>query len=224
MRFPAAPLSYRCNYSPVLLPIARSVYAHDVELWVAGGGQTAFTSALAMHEAYSWAGRHTGDVDESVATFDEYEWWIARLLARQGHNVIALPTRHLAGLRSPDAAVGGLLTEFKTYTGRNPRQLLCRVGRALPQADRVVVGVDAPWDSVMLRSVFRAATASAHRRRMRAVMFIGDDFQLEWGDWNGCLTSSATPEHSGDYAEAVDARYGGDDDRESRVCGNKRLI
>ncbi|MCV7084391.1 hypothetical protein [Mycolicibacter hiberniae] len=202
-----------------MLPIARSAYAHDVELWVDGGDQTAFTSALAMHETDSWAGRHTGDVDESVATFDEHEWWIARLLARQGHNVIALPTRHLAGLRSPDAAVSGLLTEFKTYTGRNPRQLLSRVPKAWPQADRVVVGVDAPWDSAMLRSVFHAATASARRRGMRAVMFVGDGFQLEWGDWNGCLASSATTEHPGGIAAATAAGCGGtDDDRHRRAA------
>lgn len=181
----------------MLLPLARSAYVHDVDLWVAGGDQTAFTTALAMHEADSWAGRHTGDVDESLAAFDEQEWWIARLLARQGHNVVALPTRHLAGLRSPDAAVSGLLTEFKTYTGHNPRQLLCRVGQALPQADRVVVGVDSPWESAMLRSVFRAAVASAHRRGIRAVMFIGDGVQLEWGDWNGFLASSAAAEAQG---------------------------
>lgn len=173
----------------MLLPIARSAYAHDVALWVAGGDQTAFTSALAMHETDSWAGRHTGGVDESVATFDRHERWIAQLLARQGHNVIALPTRHLAGLRAPDAAVSGLLVEFKTYTGRNPRQLLCRVAKAWPQADRVVVGIDALWDAAVVRSVFRVATVSSRRRGMRAVMFIGDDFQLEWGDWNACLAA-----------------------------------
>ncbi|OMC13218.1 hypothetical protein A5735_12715 [Mycolicibacter heraklionensis] len=188
----------------MLLPIARSAYAHDVALWASGGDQTAFTSALAMHETDSWKGRHTGGVDESVAAFDEHERWIALHLARQGHNVIALPTRHLAGLRSPDAAVSGLLVEFKTYTGRNPRQLLCRVGKALPQADRVVVGVDAPWDSEILRSVFRAATALAHRRGMRAVMFIGNGFQLEWGDWNGLLTSSATTQHPGAPTAGID--------------------
>ncbi|WP_125078998.1 hypothetical protein [Mycobacterium sp. P7213] len=182
---------------------------HDVDLWVAGGDQTAFTTALAMHEADSWAGRPTGDVDESLAAFDEQEWCIARLLARQGHNVIALPTRHLAGLRSPDAAVSGLLTEFKTYTGHNPRQLLCRVGQALPQADRVVVGVNAPWDSAMLRSVFRAAVASAQRRGIRAVMFVGDGVQFEWGDWNGRLPSSAASEPPGQLAAAQGACYGG---------------
>lgn len=195
----------------MLLPIARSAYAHDVELWVAGGDQTAFTSALAMHETDSWAGRHTGDVDESLATFDEQEWWIARLLARQGHNVIALPTRHLAGLRSPDAAVSGLLTEFKTYTGANPRQLLSRVPKAWPQADRVVVGVDAPWDPTLVRSVFHAAIKSARHRGMRAVMFIGDGFQLEWGDWNGRLPSSAAAESPGQLAAAQGACYGGPD-------------
>jgi hypothetical protein len=178
-----------------MLPIARSNHAHDVALWVAGGDQTAFTSALAAHEMALWTGGHTGGVDESLATFDHQEWWIARCLARQGHNVIALPTRHLAGLRSPDAAVSGLLVEFKTYTGVDPRQLLSRVGHARPQADRVVVGVEAQWDPVMVRSVFRVAIDSARRRRMPAVMFIGDDFQFEWGDWNACVTPSASTSH-----------------------------
>jgi hypothetical protein len=178
-----------------MLPIARSPYAHDVALWVAGGDQTALTSALAAHENALWTGGHTGGVDESLATFDYQEWWIARHLARQGHNVIALPTRHLSGLRSPDAAVGGLLVEFKTYTGLDPRQLLIRVGQARPQADRVVVGVEAQWDSEMVRSVFRVAIDSARRRAMRAVTFVGDDFQLEWGDWNACLTPSSSTPH-----------------------------
>jgi hypothetical protein len=181
-----------------MLPIAHSPYARDVAAWVAGGDQTAFTAALAAHEDSSWTSGHTGSVDESLATFDWQEWWIARSLARQGHNVIALPTRHLAGLRSPDAAVGGLLVEFKTYTGLDPRQLLCRVGHARPQADRVVVGAEASWDTAMVRSVFRVAIRSARRRSMRAVMFIGDGFQFEWGDWNASLTQYASrPDEDG---------------------------
>ena len=171
-----------------MLPIAHSPCARDVAAWVAGGDQTAFTSALAAHEQAAWMGGHTGDVDESLWTFDEREWWIARCLARQGHNVIALPPRPAAALRSPDAAVSGMLTEFKTYRGANPRQLLHKVGEARPQADRVVIGVEAQWDPAMVRSVFRAAIQSATRCRMRAVMFIGDDFQFEWGDWNPCVT------------------------------------
>jgi hypothetical protein len=167
-----------------MLPIAHSPCARDVAAWVAGGDQAAFTSALAAYELASWVGGHTGVVGESLATFDDQEYWIARCLARQGHNIIALPTRHLAGLRSPDAAVSGLLTEFKTYTGLNPCQLLCRVGHARPQADRVVVGAAAQWDSAMVRDVFRVAIDSARRRGMRAVMFVGDGFQFEWGDWN----------------------------------------
>lgn len=172
-----------------MFPIADSLYARDVALWVAGGDQTAFTDALAAHEKALWAGGHTGYIDESLATFDHQEHWIARCLARQGHNVIALPSRPLAGLRSPDAAVSGALVEFKTYTGLDPRQLLIRVGQARPQADRVVVGVEAQWDPEMVRSVFRVAIDSARRRTMRAVMFIGDDFQFEWGDWNAGLTT-----------------------------------
>lgn len=171
-----------------MLPIAHSPYARDVALWVAGGDQTAFTSALAVHEQASWMGGHTGDVDESLWTFDDREWWIARCLARQGHNVIALPPRLVAALRSPDAAVSGLLTEFKTYRGTDPRQLLRKVGEARPQADRAVIAVQAQWDPAMVRSVFRAAIHSAIRCRMRGVKFISDDFQLEWGDWNPCFT------------------------------------
>lgn len=173
-----------------MLPIARSPYARDVASWVAGGDQTAFTSALASHENSSWTGGCTGGVDESLATFDHQERWIARCLALQGHNVIALPTRHLAGLRSPDAVVSGLLVEFKTYTGLDPRQLLCRVGHARLQADRVVVGVEAQWDPAMVCSVFQAAIKSARRRGMPAVMFIGGNFQFEWGDWNAGFAAS----------------------------------
>ncbi|WNG79983.1 hypothetical protein C6A86_017100 [Mycobacterium sp. ITM-2016-00316] len=168
--------------------IAHSPYARDVALWVAGGDQAAFTSALSTHERAAWTCGHTGDVDESMWTFDDREWWIARCLARQGHNVIALPPRPVAGLRSPDAAVSGLLVEFKTYRGMDPRQLLRKVGEARPQADRAVIGVEAQWDPAMVRSIFRAAIHSAIRCRMRAVMFIGDEFQFEWGDWNPCFT------------------------------------
>lgn len=174
-----------------MFPIVDSPCARDVAAWAAGGDQTAFTAALAAHEKGSWAGGPTGYVDESLATFDHQEYWIARHLARQGHNVIALPTRHLAGLRSPDAAVGGLLAEFKTYTGVNPRQLLGRVSHALPQADRVVVGVEGLWDKALARSVFQVAIKTARRRGMPAVMFIGDSFQFEWGDWNAGFTASA---------------------------------
>lgn len=119
-------------------------------------------------------------------------------LARQGHNVIALPSRPLARLRSPDAAVGGLLAEFKTYTGVDPRQLLCRVGHARPQSLRVVVGVEAQWDTTLVREVFAVAIKSARRRGMPAVMFIGDDFQFEWGDWNAGFTAPAGTAHSRD--------------------------
>jgi class 3 adenylate cyclase len=48
----------------------------------------------------------------------------------------------------------------------------------------VVVGAAAQWDSAMVRDVFRVAIDSARRRGMRAVMFVGDGFQFEWGDWN----------------------------------------
>lgn len=181
-----------------MFPIADSPYARDVAAWVAGGDQTAFTDALAAHEKGSWGGGHTGYIDESLATFDHQEYWIARCLARQGHNVIALPSRPLAGLRSPDAAVGGLLAEFKTYTGLDPRQLLIRVGQARPQADRVVVGVEAQWDTALVHEVFAVAIKSARRRGMPAVMFIGDDFQFEWGDWNACFTASAGTAYSRD--------------------------
>lgn len=100
-----------------MLPIADSPYAHDVALWVAGGDQTAFIDALAAHETASWTGGCTGYVDESLATFDHQEHWIARCLARQGHNVIALPSRPLAGLRSPDAAVSGLADRVQDLHG-----------------------------------------------------------------------------------------------------------
>ncbi|MDZ7882570.1 MAG: hypothetical protein U5N53_06500 [Mycobacterium sp.] len=173
-----------------MVPIAHSPCARDVAAWVAGGDQTAFTLALAAHENASWTGGHTGDVDESLWTFDDREWGIARCLARQGHNVIALPPRPVAALRSPDAAVNGLLVEFKAYRGTNPRQLLHKVSEARPQADRAVIGIEAQWDQAMVRSVFRAAIQSATRCRMRGVKFIGDDFQFEWGDWNPCFTQS----------------------------------
>lgn len=174
-----------------MLPIAHSPHARDVALWVAGGDQTAFTAALAAHENASWTGGCTGAVDESMATFDHHERWIARRLALQGHNVIALPTRHRAGLRSPDAAVSGLLAEFKSYTGDDPRQLLCRVGHARAQAGRVVIDVQGQWDPEIVRVVFRVAINSARRRAMPAVMFLGDDFQFEWGDWNPCMPMPA---------------------------------
>lgn len=175
-----------------MFQIARSTYARDVAAWVAGGDRTAFTAALSAYENDLWQdGGHTGGLDESLAYFDRQEWWIACCLARQGHNVIALPTRHLAGLRSPDAAVSGLLVEFKTYSGDNPRQLLGRVGHARAQADRVVVSAEASWDRTLVREVFEAAKRSARRINMRAVMFIGDDFQFEWGDWNAPLSHFA---------------------------------
>lgn len=144
---------------------------------------------LAAHEKDLWTGGPTGGVDESLATFDYQEWWIARCLARQGHNVIAIPPRPHAGLRSPDAAVSGLLVEFKTYQGVDPRQLLRRVGHARSQADRVVICVEEPWNTTLVREVFRVAIGSARRIGMQAVMFIGDDFQFEWGDWNASLHS-----------------------------------
>lgn len=96
-------------------------------------------------------------------------------------------------MRSPDAAVSGLLTEFKCYTGVNPRQLLLKFGSAKAQADRVVVGASARWDPAMVRGVFRAVIKSACWLDMRAVMLIGDNFQFEWGDWNGSLTESSSP-------------------------------
>lgn len=176
-------------------PIADSAYAHDVELWVAGGDQAVFTRALAAYEIASWTTGRAGAVDESMYVFDDREWWIARRLANQGHNVVALPPRSAAGLRSPDAAVSGLLVEFKTYTGSDPRQLLSRIARARPQADRVVVGVEGQWDKGLVQDVFRVGINSARRRGMQAVMFIGDYFQFEWGAWNTRLTASISATH-----------------------------
>lgn len=98
--------------------------------------------------------------------------------------------------------MGGLLAEFKTYTGLDPRQLLTRVGQARPQADRVVVGVEAQWDTALVGEVFAVAIKSARRRGMPAVMFIGGDFQFEWGDWNACFTASAGTAYSRDMGSS----------------------
>lgn len=46
-------------------------------------------------------------------------------------------------------------------------------------------------------AVQRLAAKAACRRDMRAVMLIGENFQFEWGNWNGCLAASGESSQTG---------------------------
>jgi hypothetical protein len=171
--------------------VAQSALRRVLTTWVqCGRSADELDGALLEHELSEWTGGRTGHIDESYAEFKPAERWIAGRLAAEGHNVVALPICRSPSVKSPDAAVSGLQAEFKTFTGSSPRQLLGRVGRALCQADRVVIHTVALHLSHDIEVVFRAVAHSAERRGLRAVKFIGPQYHLEWGEWNGRLTPS----------------------------------
>ncbi len=64
---------------------------------------------------------------------------LAMILLGEGQNVTALPRSNVG--KSPDAAVGALLTDFKTITTGNPRTLWRRVMDGARQADIVMIDV-----------------------------------------------------------------------------------
>lgn len=141
--------------------------------------------ALLSLELSCWTGYDTGIVDESMASFDDDEWWIAWTLAYEGHNVFALPVRRLQGMKSPDASVSGLITEFKTYFGTSPTGLMSRVAAARAQADRIVIGIrSGDMARADVHDAFEVVVDSAERRGLQALKFIGVDYSLEWGSWN----------------------------------------
>ncbi|GAA1460132.1 hypothetical protein [Williamsia maris] len=163
--------------------------------WAEYGLDQGLDATLAEIDAQSWSDGRTGCIDESMASFNSDEAWIARVLAAEGHTVIALPRSLREGVKSADASVSGLLTEFKTYSGISSKCLSNKVVCGLRQADRVVVRVTAGLgDPTEVRQVFDSRVRASGRGRMRGLKFIGDDFHFEWGSWNRhvCDPSSDT--------------------------------
>jgi hypothetical protein len=117
------------------------------------------------------------------------EQWIAGRLPAEGHHVLALPNCRVPGTKSPDAALSGLLTEFKTFTGTSPAQILGRVARACAQANRVVIHTVGCL-AADVDGVFRTTVHSAQRRELLAVKLVGPTIT-----WNG-VNGTRTPRHS----------------------------
>lgn len=77
-----------------------------------------------------------GVIDERVGRFKDNERPTVELLASEGRNVVHIPPKK-SGASTPDAGVDAVLTEFKSFTGKNSETLVGRVAEA--QAPIVVV-------------------------------------------------------------------------------------
>ncbi|SEB20224.1 hypothetical protein SAMN04488580_110103 [Mycobacterium sp. 283mftsu] len=135
-------------------------------------------------EASHWSGAPTGWVDESMQAFDENEIVIAKQLAAEGHNVIALPVSRVDGTASADAIVSGTLVEFKTYFGCEARGLFRKIAEARRQADRIVIRAVNLAMSDEVRQVLDLIGARGVRRQLYGARVVGSGFDWEWGDWN----------------------------------------
>ncbi|GGF12318.1 hypothetical protein [Williamsia phyllosphaerae] len=69
--------------------------------WAEYGLDQGLDATLAEIDAQSWSDGRTGCIDESMATFNSDEALIARVLAAEGHTVIALPRSLREGVGDP---------------------------------------------------------------------------------------------------------------------------
>lgn len=122
-----------------------------------------------------------GRVDESARRLLEGERSIAEALAVQGHEVVALARSDGYRVKSPDALVDGIPTEFKTLAAAaDSKRVLNRLNDAKKQARSVVLDARTSGLSKVEagRGIRRAL--GAYPGHYDGITILGADYRLQW--------------------------------------------
>jgi hypothetical protein len=173
--------------SRALLQIAEGIGQRDAALAVPRPVETAAalnTDRAALRQRFEQilGPLKTGSVDQNAKRFNPAERRIAELLASEGHTVQSLPESRLPGVRTPDALVDTVRTEFKSL---RPGAGACTVKNALNSAKGQATNaiLDARG-SGLSPSAAQDGVARFLRNnppdRMVSIRIIGDDYEIAW--------------------------------------------
>jgi hypothetical protein len=128
------------------------------------------------------SGAGHGHIDESQKTFNAKERRIADLLKSEGKNVKALKESDVDGVKTPDAEVDGVRTEFKTLDdGAQSNSVKNILNKAKKQAADAVV--DARGTGLSEEDAITGMHNFLRNNppgRMHAIRIIGDGYDIEW--------------------------------------------
>jgi uncharacterized protein YukE len=159
---------------------------------IVGGGALALHGAMDYGRAASQlhmssdsggggGGGSGGTIDQSGRTFSPGENKIASTLESEGKNVKALPESNVEKVRTPDAEVDGVPTEFKSIQpGAQANTVNNRLADADGQAANAVI--DARGSGLSESDARRglARYLGGHPGRMTYIRIIGDGYNIEW--------------------------------------------
>jgi hypothetical protein len=124
--------------------------------------------------------RITGVIDEQFKTFSADERRIAQLLAAEGANVTALLESTVQNVKTADAAVGRIRTEFKTLT--SPDKLRRELKDAADKSLEAVV--DVTGMRITRQAVVRIAGEEMRGTTLRRVRILGRDYNRGGGAYD----------------------------------------
>jgi hypothetical protein len=123
-----------------------------------------------------------GVVDERASRFQPRERTLADLLAGEGHAVVAIHDGYGRQGRKPDAAVDGILTEFKSLDpGATSTTVKAALTSAKGQAPHAIIdGRGSGLNQQEADRGIRRFLGTPHARGVESARIVGDDYDLEW--------------------------------------------
>lgn len=122
-----------------------------------------------------------GSIDQSAKTFNSRELKIAEDLKNEGKNVRAVPESTTPGVRTPDAEVDGVPTEFKSLDpGAGPGTVKNQLNSAQGQASSAIIDARGSGLSQSGAELGLRRYLGANPGRMTYVRIIGDGYNIEW--------------------------------------------
>ena len=159
---------------------------------IASGGAIALHGALDYGRAVSQmnmssdsggggGGSSGGSIDQSAKTFNDRELKIAEDLKSEGKNIKAIPESTEPGVRTPDAEVDGVPTEFKSLdSGAGPGTVKNQLGSAQGQAPTAVIDARGSGLSESDAQLGLRRYLGANPGKMTYIRIIGDGYNIEW--------------------------------------------
>ena len=170
-----------------LLQIAEQIGQKDVALSATrdieqGAALNTERSALRKQFEQALGPLDTGSVEESAKAFNPAEARIAGVLSSEGREVSAVAESSVDGVRTADATVDGVATEFKSLSaGAGPGSVKNALNSAKGQAADAVVdargsGLNATGAQDGLVRFLRNNPPG----RMASIRIIGDEYEIQW--------------------------------------------
>ncbi|WP_067068768.1 CdiA C-terminal domain-containing protein [Carbonactinospora thermoautotrophica] len=145
---------------------------------LSGNGPSKLSSGTSKGGKHLGPKRPLGHIDESDAQFNDAERKLAELLKSEGKHVKAVPRQE--NVRTPDALVDGVPTEFKTLTKPNPKTLKYALDSAKGQSGNALI--DARGIGMTQENVQKGLELflKYNPNRMQSIRIVGDDFEIIW--------------------------------------------